>query len=102
MRDTGCESNARDARTTVTPIELGSRTRWAELNGAKVFTDVDLPEPVLDALVTLVDAVQTAFADVDTREREIDANRARPLCRWHVGQYADYCGPCRSERIAAR
>jgi hypothetical protein len=104
----GCESDARDARTAgrhIGALNLGRRTRWAEVNGAKVMTAVDLPESVLDALVALVDAVQTEFGEAEDWQRAADAaatERAKPLCRWHPGQYAEHCGPCRSERIAAR
>jgi hypothetical protein len=109
MGDPGCESNARGTQTEVGsvvgeaigPIVWGRSPRYAEANGAKVITAVDLPESVLQALVALVDTVQREFGDAEARRLAAEADRAKPLCRWHPGQLQDYCGPCRSEQIAA-
>lgn len=102
LRETGCGSDARDVATeAIGVIEWGRSLRFAEVNGAKVIAAVDLPEPVLHALATLVDAISQAVCDARDRERQADADRPRTMCRWHPGQYADFCGPCRSEEIGA-
>lgn len=81
------------------PLNLPTRTHHAEHNGNQVITATAMPEPVLIALVALVDALGTAFKAQDDADREADNNLMRRPCQRHVGQYANYCGPCRSEQI---
>src|SRR5690349_6304619 len=100
MSDIGCESNARGPENqTIGVIEFGRSLRFAEVNGAKVIAAVDLPEPVLHALATLVDAISQAVGDKNERERQAERDRPRTMCRWHLGQIAEHCGPCRSEEV---
>lgn len=87
--------------SAISPFEWGATPRYAEVNGAKVITAVDLPESVLHALAALVDTVQREFGDAEARHLAAEAGRPKPMCRLHLGQYADHCGPCRSERLAA-
>lgn len=102
MSDMGCESNARETTNqAIGVIEFGRSLRFAEVNGAKVIAAVDLPEPVLHALATLVDVVSQAIGEKNDRERQADADRPKPMCRWHLGQIAETCSPCRSEEIEA-
>jgi hypothetical protein len=107
LRDTGCEPNAREPQTesaipsVVKPIEWGRSLRFAESNGAKVITAIDLPESILEALAGLVDAVQREFGDAHAQRLTAEADQPKPLCRWHIGQLAEFCGPCRSEEIGA-
>lgn len=110
MRDTGCETNARESQaqtdpakvgSTITPIEFGRSLRFAETNGAKVISAVDLPEPILVALAGLVDAIAREYGDITAQRLAAEADQQpKPMCRWHPGQYAEHCGPCRSEIIA--
>lgn len=86
---------------SVGPVEWGRSLRFAEMNGAKVIVGVDLPESILNALVALVDTVQREFGDETARRLAAEAEQPKPTCRRHPGQLADYCGPCRSEQIAA-
>ena len=81
------------------PLNLPTRTHHAEHNGCQVITATAMPEPVLVALVNLVDALSSAFKARDDDDREADANLLRRPCQRHLGQYADHCGPCRSEQI---
>jgi hypothetical protein len=91
-----------DDRTVhISPLTMPTRTHHAEVNGCQVITATAMPEPVLNALVALVDALGTAFRLRDDAEREADAEATRRACPSHYGQYADHCGPCRSERIGA-
>lgn len=105
MRDSGCVSNARETENhAIGPLVLGRSLRFAEQNGAKVIAAVDLPESVLVALAGLVDAISQEFSALAERNEAAEVERQRqerPMCRWHLGQFADYCGPCRSERIGA-
>lgn len=83
----------------ISPLTMPTRTHHAEHNGSQVITPTAMPEPVLLALVNLVDTLAATFRASDDAEREADAELTRRFCRWHAGQYADHCGPCRSERI---
>lgn len=87
--------------THIGPLNLPTRTHHAEANGCQVITATAMPEPVLNALVALVDALGAAFKSKDDDEREADAELTRRPCPRHLGQWADYCGPCRSEQIGA-
>jgi hypothetical protein len=93
--------NADDRTVHIGPLTMPTRTNHAEVNGCQVITATAMPEPVLNALVNLVDALGAAFRARDDAEREADAEAMRRPCPAHLGQYADYCGPCRSEQIAA-
>lgn len=81
------------------PLTVPTHTHFAEVNGCKVTTATAMPEPVLNALAALVDALGSAFKARDDADREADAELLRRPCQRHVGQYANYCGPCRSEQI---
>jgi thiol-disulfide isomerase/thioredoxin len=83
----------------ISPLSLPTRSHHAEVNGSQVITKRAMPEPVLVALASLVDALGTAFGARDDEEREADLALTRRRCPRHVGQYADFCGPCRSEQI---
>lgn len=83
------------------PLTMPTRTHHAEVNGCQVITATPMPEPVMHALVALVDALGEAFRARDDAEREADRAATRRPCPAHLGQYADYCGPCRSEQIGA-
>ena len=83
------------------PLNLPTRTHHAEHNGCQVITATAMPEPVLDALVNLIDALGSVFAARDAADREADAELTRKPCPIHLGQWAGYCGPCRSEQIGA-
>ncbi|HET6917162.1 MAG TPA: hypothetical protein VFH56_13805, partial [Acidimicrobiales bacterium] len=84
----------------IAPLDIPTRTQHAEVNGSQVIASTAMPEPVIHALVALVDAVSAAFRAKDDAEREADAALSRRPCPYHYGQLADYCGPCRSEQIA--
>jgi hypothetical protein len=84
------------------PIQWGRSLRFAEVNGAKVIVTTDLPESILTALASLVDAVQQEFGEKMTERLAEEEANPRATCRWHPGQLRDYCGPCRSEQIAAK
>lgn len=86
----------------ISPLDIPTRTNHAQVNGCQVTTPTAMPEPVLHALAGLVDALAAAFRAKDDADREADREALRRPCRWHAGQYADFCGPCRSERIGRR
>lgn len=83
------------------PLDLPTRTQHAEVNGSQVIASTAMPEPVIHALAALVDALSETFRAKDDAEREADADLLRRPCPFHLGQYAEHCGPCRSEQIAA-
>lgn len=83
------------------PLNMPTRTHHAEANGYQVISATAMPEPVLNALVALVDALAESFRARDEAEREADRALTRRQCPRHLGQYADHCGPCRSEQIGA-
>lgn len=91
-----------DREVFIGPIEMPTRTQHAEVNGSQVIASHAMPEPVIHALASLVDALSAAFSAKDAEEREADAAAIRRPCPSHLGQYAGYCGPCRSEQIGAR
>lgn len=90
-----------DQGTYIGPLTLPTRTHHAQVNGSQVISQNAMPEPVLNALAALVDALGAAFRTRDDEEREAEAAALRKPCPSHYGQYADFCGPCRSERIGA-
>lgn len=86
----------------ISPLVMPTRTQHAEVNKSQVIASHAMPEPVIYALASLVDALSEAFRIKDADEREADAAALRRPCPRHLGQVAGYCGPCRSEQIAAK
>lgn len=82
------------------PLAVPTRTQHAEVNGSQVIASTAMPEPVIHALAALVDALSATFRDQNAAEKEAEAAASRRACQRHLGQLADYCGPCRSEQIA--
>lgn len=91
-----------DREARISPLDMPTRIHHAEVNGCQVITATAMPEAVLHALVGLVDALGAALRAQDDAQREADAAALRSPCPLHLGQYAEHCGPCRSERIGAR